>query len=282
MQRLVLHSWIAVVLVFVQTAMGQVRSLPAVAESSRESIKPTTNTNDGDSLRFSFRDAHWERVLQWLADRADLTLDLTDMPEGTFNYVDSREHTVAEAMDAINGYLLPRGYVTLRRNQFLVAIKTDNPVLPNLIPTIPADQLDQYGNNELLRVIVAVEGFKPSEVAEQVQGFLGSFGKASPVDASEAVLLQGFGKSLRIAEALLSSAKAPAKNDELTFRSFPLKYISAGDAERQIQKLFGLDGGNPFVQSMQRRQSYYDRYRRESDRSKSEPSGPTPLMKNLS
>lgn len=252
---------------------------PAVAESFQRDIDPATAP---DRLRFSFREAQWERVLEWLADKADLTLDLTDVPEGTFNYVDNREHTVAETMDAINGYLLPRGFVTMRRNQFLVVIKTDNPILPNLIPTVPADQLDQYGDNELLRVVVTVEGFKPSEVAEQVQQFLGSFGKASPVDASEAVLLQGFGKSLRIAEAILSSVKAPANNDQLVFKSFPLKYISAGDAERQIQKLFGLGGSNPYAASLQRRQSYYDRYRRDSDRSKSESQGPTPLMKNLS
>ncbi len=251
---------------------------PAVAE-------PSTYHEDSspkDVFRFSFREARWERVLTWFAKKADLTLDLTDLPPGSFNYVDDRDHTVAEALDVLNGYLLPRGYVALRRNQFLVVLKTDNPILPNLIPTIPVEKLDQYGNNELLRVLVPVEGFKPSEVAEQVQSFLGAYGKASPVDASQSVLLQGFGKSLRIAVAILSHVQAPVTENELQFRAFPLEHIPAADAERQIQKLFGLGGTNPYAASIARRQSYYDRRRGGDDRRSSENRGPSPLMQNLS
>lgn len=251
---------------------------PAVAESPENT---PAKVKSQATLQFSFRDAAWERVFGWLAEKANLTLDLTDLPPGTFNYQDGREHTIAEAMDAINGYLLPRGYVTLRRNQFLVVLKTDNPILPNLIPTVPATDLDDYGNNELLRILVPVNGFKPSEVAEQIQQFLGTFGKASPVDASNAVLLQGFGKSLRIAEAILSSAQAPATDDALTFRSFPLKHISAADAERQIQKLFGL-GTSPFAASLARRESYFQRRQDGDDENRDEQrSAPAPLMQHL-
>lgn len=258
-----------------QTARAQY--VPAVAESDR-SLPESTETT---TMQFSFREAQWERVLKWLAETADLTLDITDLPPGTFNYVDDREHTVAEAIDAVNGYLLPRGYVVLRRNEFLVVLKTDNPILPNLIPTVPASELDNYGNNELLRIIVPVTGFEPSEVAEQIEQFLGSQGKASPVDASEAVLLQGFGKSLKVATSVLSSATAPVTDDELVFRSIPLKNIPAADAERQIQKLFGV-GNNPFAESMARRQAYYDRRRRGRDDDDDRRSGPSPLLQNLS
>ncbi len=260
------------------------QTAPALAESSdRPSPQADAQPKSETRLQFSFREAPWERVFGWLAENASLTLDLTDLPPGTFNYQDDREHSLAEAMDAINGYLLPRGYVTLRRNQFLVVLKTDNPILPNLIPTVPAGQLEDYGDNELLRIVVPVNGFKPSEVAEQIQQFLGSFGKASPVDASDAVLLQGFGKSLRIAEAILSSAEAPATDDALTFRSFPLKNISAADAERQIQKLFGL-GNNPFAASLARRNSYFERRRDgdDGDRESEQRSAPAPLMQHLS
>ena len=235
-----------------------------------------------DVFQFSFREARWERVLNWFAKKADLTLDLTDLPPGSFNYVDDRQHTVAQALDVLNGYLLPRGYVALRRDQFLVVLKTDNPILPNLVPTIPVEKLDQYGNNELLRVLVPVEGFKPSEVAEQVQQFLGAYGKASPVDASQSVLLQGFGKSLRIVVAILSNAQAPVTENELQFRAFPLEHIPAADAERQIQKLFGLGGTNPYAASIARRQSYYDRRRGDEKDRSSQNSSPAPLMQNIS
>jgi len=65
-----------------------------------------------------------------------LTLDLTDTPPGYFSYFDSRSQTPAEAIDLLNGYLLPRGFVLLRRDQFLVTLKPDNNMLAKLIPTI--------------------------------------------------------------------------------------------------------------------------------------------------
>ena len=257
---------------------GQSVTPPAIAESNR---LPQTPFGDlgSETYRFHFRNIPWDFVLQRFAEKANLTLDLTDLPPDGFNYVDNAEHTLAEALDVINGYLLPRGYVLLRRNQFLVVLKADNPILPNMIPTVAVEDLEKFGDHELLRTVVPVKGFKPSEVAEQIGQFLGAHGKASPVDASESVLLQGFGKSLRVAVAVLESSVAPPANDELVFRAFPLENILAADAERQIQKLFGV-GSNPYAASLARRDDYYRR-RRGGDDDKNRPPQPTPLLQNL-
>ena len=60
-------------------------------------------------LRFNFRYQPWEDVLDWLAEQADLSLQSTLVPEGTFNYSDTHEYTPTEAIDLINGVLLPPG-----------------------------------------------------------------------------------------------------------------------------------------------------------------------------
>ncbi|MCO6045065.1 hypothetical protein NG895_14235 [Aeoliella sp. ICT_H6.2] len=250
---------------------------PASSEAAAES-----SIGDQQLLQFSFAEASWPMVLQWIAEKAELSLDLADEPEGTFNYIDDKRYTVTEAIDVMNGYLLPRGYVLLRRDQFLVAMKTDNPMLPNLIPTVPASQLERFGNNELLRIVVQVDGFTPEQVASQVTQILGPKGVASPLDSSGALVLQGFGKSLREAVQLLADAKAPPADDELIFRSFTLRHIPAMDAERQIQNLFGL-GTNPFQASMQRRAAWRERRERGGDREGNEnrPAGPAPLVDNI-
>lgn len=252
---------------------------PATTENAAESPD-----EDADLLQFSFANAAWPEVLEWIAEKAELSLDLADEPEGTFNYIDDKRYTVTEAIDVMNGYLLPRGHVLLRRDQFLVAMKTDNPMLPNLIPTVPASQLDRFGNNELLRIVVQVEGFTPEQVAAQVTQILGPKGVASPLDSSGALVLQGFGKSLREAVELLAEAKAPPADDELIFRSFTLRHIPAMDAERQIQNLFGL-GTNPFQASMQRRAAWQQRRRgdrgREGQPDEERAAAPTPLVENI-
>ncbi|WP_197526975.1 secretin N-terminal domain-containing protein [Pirellulimonas nuda] len=249
---------------------------PAVSDQTAPATEVRT-------LRFSFVDTQWPDVLRWIADEADLSLDLTDEPPGVFNYIDEKRLSVTEAIDVLNGYLLPRGYALLRRDQFLVVMKIDNPMLPNLVPTVPATQLDDYGDNELLRIVVPVEGFELPKVADQLVGLLGAQGVASPLESSNSLVLQGFGKSLREAVDLLGKSVAPPADDELVFRSFPLVHIAASDAERQIQNLFGL-GANPFRQSMQRRAEWMRSAQRgrgdEGGDDRGQQPSPTPLVEN--
>ena len=262
---------VAVLLLTTSTALAQPEATDAGISKSSSAAETVT---------FNFREAPWPGVLSWFAEKADLTLDLTDVPDGSFNYVSDRAQTIVEALDVLNGYLLPRGYVTLRRNEFLVVLKTDNPILPNLIPTVPSSQLENYGNNELLRIIVKLQGLTPSELVEQVQTVLGPHGKASALDASESLVIQGFGRSLREVVDMLDNAIVPAADDELTFKSFPLKNISASDAERQIQNLFGL-GGNPYQASIARRNAYYASRSRGRDDDDNRRSQPTPLLQTM-
>ncbi|WP_197528752.1 secretin N-terminal domain-containing protein [Aeoliella mucimassa] len=250
---------------------------PAVTAANTGAAQDAENVQ----LQFRFAEAPWPTVLEWIADKANLSLDMADEPTGTFNYIDDKQCTVTEAIDVMNGYLLPRGFVLLRRDQFLVVMKTDNPMLPNLIPTVPASQLKRYGNNELLRIVVHVEGYTPEEVANQVTTILGPKGVASPLDSSGALVLQGFGRSLREAVDLLDQTQAPPSDNELIFKSFTLRNIPASDAERQIQNLFGL-GGNPYQAAMQRRAEWSRRERgREGEEGQQRPDSPTPLVENI-
>ncbi|TWT33594.1 Bacterial type II/III secretion system short domain protein [Posidoniimonas corsicana] len=280
------HRWRNLLLTTLLTATPAWANNPAATPDAGAAEPPAATAAPGAPIQFSFSGAEWPTVLEWMAENAGLSLDLTDVPPGTFSYIDDQRHTVPGALDVLNGYLLPRGYVLLRRDQFLVAMKTDNPVLANLIPTVPASTLSEYGDNELLRIVVPVKGFQPQEVAEQMLQLLGPRGMAAPLDSSGAMVLQGFGKSLREAVELLASAEPPPADDELIFRSFALNNVAASDAERQIQNLFGL-GTNPFQAAMQRRAQWQQqrRGRGRDDRGGvdqgNQPASPTPLVQEM-
>jgi type II secretory pathway component GspD/PulD (secretin) len=250
-------------------------------EAARARAASGSESPDSRSLTFNFQNADWETALKMFAEAAGLTLDLTDTPPGSFNYIDRREHTLPEAVDVLNGYLLPRGYVVVRRDQFLAVLKTDNPILSNLIPTVPAASLSEYGEHELVRLSVPLKGLDAKEVAEQVQGVLGPHGSAAPLNASETLVLQGFGRSLREVVRLLEGADVPLTDDELVFRLFPLEAVPAADAERQIRNLFGLTSSNPYAASQARRAEYMRSRSRRGRDDDDRPAGPTPLMANL-
>jgi hypothetical protein len=116
------------------------------------------DARNGDvTLSFNFRYAPWADVLKLFAEAAGLTLDLNDVPPGTFNYYDEKTYTVTEALDVLNGYLLPKGYVLIRRDRFLVSLNIDPGIHPALLPTITVDDLPKRGQNELLIVDVPLE-----------------------------------------------------------------------------------------------------------------------------
>ena len=58
---------------------------------------------------------------------------MTSVPEGEFHYYDRAKYTSSEALDIINGYLLQRNHVIVRRNQFLVVLNLENGIPPNLV-----------------------------------------------------------------------------------------------------------------------------------------------------
>lgn len=194
-------------------------------------------------LRFNFREAPWPEVLQQFAEWSDLSLDLTDVPPGNFSYLDRRSHTPSEAIDILNGYLLPRGYVLVRRDRFLVAMKTDNAALQTIVPTIQIDQLRQRGENELVRILVPLDDVNASKVAEELKPMLGPLGSITPSETSQSVLVQGFGRTLREILLLLGNAQPTITDEKLSFRSFTLRHLPAAEAERQIKTLFGLNNG---------------------------------------
>ncbi|TWU02951.1 secretin N-terminal domain-containing protein [Stieleria varia] len=238
------------------------------------------------NVRFTFQDAPWADVLRQFAQWTGRTLDLTDTPPGYFSYFDNRYHTPSEAIDILNGYLLPRGFVLLQRDQFMVCISTENEALVGLIPLVTLDQMNDRGDNELMRVVFPLEDIPAEVAAEEVAGVLGTFGKATPLESSRSVLLQGFGARLRQAIEVLSRSRPAITDDRLDFRAYVIKHLPVADAEKQIRNLFGVSGPERAKNvsgaryEIERSNYYRDRGSRDSrDRENSPP--PIPLLKKV-
>ncbi len=272
-----------------QPAAGEVEAgqTPTEAATIVEPALITERTivdlgDEQDRVRFTFQEAPWPEVLGEFAQWSGLTLDLTDTPPGYFSYFDNRSHTPAEAIDILNGYLLPRGFVLLRRDRFLVVLKTDNAMLANLIPTIDLADLAKRGDNELIRIVVAVEEINPEVAAGEIRGLLGPYGAATALESSQSLLMQGFGGTLRQALEVLGKSKPPVADDKLDFRAFALQHLPAAEAEQQIRILFGVASTTAATNVSGARydldRAAYYRSREQSERdSKSRDSTPPPI-----
>ena len=190
-------------------------------------------------LKFGFRYAPWMDVLKLFAESANLSLDLNSVPPGTFSYYDKKEYTPTEALDIINGYLLPKGYVLVKRDEFLVCISIDEDIPPNLVPVIGADQLLTHGKNELLTVVFPLEGVDVDQIAKEIEQVKGPQGKVVGMKTTNSLLVTDIGTNLRRIQTLLVGATRGGPND-LVFKPYTMKHLNAADAELVLRGLLGL------------------------------------------
>ena len=222
-------------------------------EDSKPSLPYDIDAAEEANLSFEFRYAPWADVLKLFADANDLTLDLNDVPPGTFNYYDTKkQYTMTQALDILNGYLLSKGYVLVRRDRFLVCVSVDTPIPPNIIPNVTMTELQKRGKNEILNLILPLTGLDADSVVGEVKELLGPQGKVSALKSTNSLVMTDTGSNLRRV-ALLMTTSTPVDKRETAFKSIALKYISAADAERMVRRLFNL---NPPISSTANTQGF--------------------------
>ena len=213
------------------------------ANGKADARKPDANGKPAageKKMSFLFRYAPWEKVLQRFAQEAQLTLDMNDIPPGTFNYYDNGLYTPTEALDILNGYLLSKGFVLVRRDRFLVVAPTDR-IPPSLIPQVTLADLPNRGRNEILSVVMPLDNSMDAKTAvEDVKEMLNSWGKVVPLTKANRLLITDTAANLMTIQELLTGMGGVAEPKANAFRSFKLKFVSATDAERMLRDLFAL------------------------------------------
>lgn len=197
---------------------------------------------EAKDFSFNFRWAPWTDVLKLFADKAGLTLDLLTVPPGTFNYYDNGSYTMTEALDILNGYLLPKGYILVRRDRFLVCINIDDRagIPPNMIPTVTVEELRTRGRNELMSVVFPLGTVNIDDIVKEVTQLLGPQGKVVGLKSTNSVVVTDIGGNLRRVETLLEGSSS---SDAPVFRSYTLQFVAADEAELMVKALLGMTVG---------------------------------------
>jgi len=171
----------------VTTPDGQPVAIPVVATFGGAS----TATGPADKLKFTFVQAPWADVITLFADSAGLTWDREVTPPGTFTYSDPKEYTATEALNVLNGALLQKGFLLVRRDRFAVILNLDNPIPSNVVETVPISALSKRAANELVRVVMTLEGKDSDKAAEEVEPLLGPQGKVSSLSVANSIVVVG-------------------------------------------------------------------------------------------
>ncbi|MEO2019666.1 MAG: secretin N-terminal domain-containing protein, partial [Fuerstiella sp.] len=199
-----------------------------------------------EEFTFNFRYAPWDQVLQMFADGADLTLDLNQIPPGTFSHIDDNTYNAKQALDVMNGYLLRKGYAMVQKDNFLIVLNTDNDIYPSLIPDVSAEDLLKIGDelvvgdNELVNVTIPVDGLDAGRAAQEVEALLGPHGSLIALTESKIMIVTDIGANLRRIHGLLTTAMLKQKPNALIFTAYHLRNMDAEEAEIAVMTQFGM------------------------------------------
>jgi type II secretory pathway component GspD/PulD (secretin) len=205
--------------------------LGAVLTDEQRARMATLEPADTRRLRFSFRFQPWADVLNWFAEQADLSLVLDAPPPGTFNYTDSREYTVPEAIDLLNGVLMTKNYTLLRRERMLMVLDLTTGVPADLVPRLTLDEIERRGKFELVSVAFPVGDLNPEEVKTEITPLLGPHGQVAVLAKTKQVVVSDTAGKMRAIGAVIESIPKPDK-----------AAAPAADAPAAALAVYPLDG----------------------------------------
>ncbi|WDQ15708.1 secretin N-terminal domain-containing protein [Rhodopirellula sp. P2] len=174
-----------------------------------DQLKQWSTTGPTSALRFQFREQAWGDVLDWFARQEGLTLVMNQVPPGTFTYTDTRSYNASEAIDLLNSVLLTRGYTLVRREKMLTVLQLSNSIPIELIPRVPLENLPSRGRFELVSVLFSLGNRPVDAVINEVQPYLGTFGRAIPLPQSKQLLVVETAGKMDTINVLINTVPEP-------------------------------------------------------------------------
>ena len=218
--------------------------LPAQLPAQETTVSDTTPA-DSKTLQFSFRQAPWDDVLQWLAEESDLSFSTDVIPTGTFNYIDrDQRFTPKEAIDLVNGYLLIKGYTIVRKGKMLLVIdledELDAQLVRDLLVETPVSKLKDRGEYEITKTRFDLNSVDAAEAEQQISQLLSPVGSVVVIPGAKQIMATETGGTLRVIQEVLASLEKSALEAEKgKLHSYLLKVATADEVLAVARPLLG-------------------------------------------
>ena len=228
-------------------------SSPATSSIGQQPSAPAGDTDPADKprgaeapadLRFNFSAATWPDVLEWFAEQADLSLQLDQIPIGTFSFTDpTRSYGISEGLDVINLALMKRGYSLVRRGRMLQVIDLEmdnaNKLISEIAELVRAEDLEQRGKTDIVSCVMPLGSLTPDQAREELTQVIGPWGRVIVLDSARQVKVTETAEKLIAIRDLLASAAMA----DTTVVEIILKHRSSDEILEIARPLLGLEPG---------------------------------------
>jgi type II secretory pathway component GspD/PulD (secretin) len=209
---------------------------PAPIESAAE--------KSSSGLQFNFAGSDWRNVLDWFSEQADLSLQLDQVPLGTFSFADpTKTYSVSEALDVLNMSLMKRGYSLVRRGRLLQVIDLEaenaDKLISEIAEQVAPDQLEQRGVSDIVSSVFPLGGLSPAAAKEELAQLIGPWGRVVVLESARQVkVTETATKLIAIRDLLRAAVSAETEVTEIV-----LQNRSADELLEIARPLLGLEPG---------------------------------------
>lgn len=169
-----------------------------------------------------------------------MNLNWRELPEGEVNLITRGSYSISEAQNVLNMHLLTRGFTLLERDEVLFLVKLDDSVNPTMVPRVTAEQLDERGNYEYVRVSLSLDWMLAEDAARELAPILSPYGKIVPLTATNRIEATDAVVNLRELRDLLKREQSDGGQDRLV-AEFPLRHADATEVIEKLKTLLGIE-----------------------------------------
>lgn len=198
-------------------------------------------TSQDDKLYINFHHQPWGEVLTWFAEEADLSLQLDEPPQGTFNYTDRRGYTPEEAIDLMNRVLLLKGFTLVRSQRLLTLMNLEDAIPPQLVEYVSPDELDERGDFEIVKCLFHLSKLSPTDAEAEIaqliderHGAIIAFPKAGQI------LVTDTAGKLKTIRAMLERVENPSPDQIDGVVQITLNHVGPEEVLAIARPLLGL------------------------------------------
>lgn len=213
---------------------------PAVIHSPISSIgtaESPERTNHEEYFVFNFQGIQWRDVLERFARETHYSLQMSSIPEGTFDFVSDQAFTAKEALNVINGQLLDAGYVLLERDNTLLVHDLAVELPPNLIPVLAPADLATLSDNSIGAIHIRLSNSDAPTLGKEIELLVSAFGRVDVLSESNSMIITDVVRNLRKLDQLLLLSERDVIQRPISV--VKLNYAPADKVAAAINEFFG-------------------------------------------
>ncbi|HAN96082.1 MAG TPA: hypothetical protein DCQ98_00985 [Planctomycetaceae bacterium] len=214
---------------------------PAAPVAATPSADAPSSATGEPKIAFSFGKMDWDELIGWFAEQAQLSLQLeTTLPEGSFNYQDEREYSVAEGIDLLNNVLMLKGVTLVRNDRQLMVVDLER-IPEQLIPNVDPSELDLRGRYEIVNCVFSLEFARADDLQPEVRDLVDrNYGRAIAVRLANQLVVRETVGNLRSIRTLVEDAETRARSQKQPVQAISLEVITADEAMVLARSLFKI------------------------------------------